>query len=76
MSFNSVKPGATIPSARLGFLVPSAAPDTAKTTLEENKSAESSKSEQDSSEQDSRNVKQHVLIKVDAKSTAAESAKK
>ncbi|TMW48245.1 hypothetical protein DOY81_006687 [Sarcophaga bullata] len=75
MSFNSVKPGSTIPSARLGFLVPSAAPETQKTTLEENKSAESSKSEQDSNEQDSRNVKQHVLLNVTAKS-AAESANK
>lgn len=67
MSFNSVKPGSTIPSARLGFLVPSAAPKSEKTVLEESvKSAESSKSVTSSTEQDSKNVKQpqHALINV------------
>lgn len=72
MSYNSVKPGSTISSARLGFLQPKAVSETTKPTVggKENIGAVISAQNSDS---DAKNTKQQEVLNVDPSQSTSES---
>ncbi|XP_023295705.2 serine/threonine-protein phosphatase 2A activator [Lucilia cuprina] len=75
MSFNSVKPGTTIASARLGFLHPATVTEAKKPTIGSNlKVVDQENSTTSSTEPDSINNKQRVMINVQSSQSTKETA--